>query len=150
MFTRVRTSLLLWNLLIIGVILFAAGTITYLSQRESLLADVDRTLTVAARTQPEPALSDGHLQALLDRQVPLTLVVNSSGDVLADPQKLGVRQIVLPISDKVTVGKRLNLLWDQTLHGYRARGAPDRPSRERRPDRLARASRSSAAENHGS
>src|SRR5690348_3943471 len=109
MFARVRTSLLLWNLLIIGVILFAAGTITYLSQRQSLLADVDRTLTQVANSQPGLAVADGPPKALLDRQVPLSLVVNSHGDVLADPGKLGVKQIALPMAGHVDFDRRLNI-----------------------------------------
>lgn len=116
MFTRVRTSLLLWNLLIISVILFAAGTITYLSQRQSLLAGVDRALTQAANTQPGLARADGNAGTLLDRQVPLTLVVDANGEVLADPESLGVKQIALLTPPRDLDGRfRFDVRWFPTL-----------------------------------
>ena len=116
MFTRVRTSLLLWNLLIISVILFAAGTITYLSQRQSLLAGVDRALTQAANTQPGLARADGNAGALLDRQVPLTLVVDANGEILADPENLGVKHIGLLTPPRDLDGRfRFDVRWFPTL-----------------------------------
>src|SRR5579884_2179085 len=113
MFARVRTSLMLWNLLIISVILLAAGTITYLSQRQSLLANVDSVLLQAAADRPGLLLSNGPTEASLDQPVPFSLVVDTRGHVLADPGRLGVREVTLPRPGGVTLGGRLNIGWDQ-------------------------------------
>jgi signal transduction histidine kinase len=113
MFSRVRTTLLLWNLLIIGVILLAAGTIIYFSQRQSLLANVDSLLAQAVANPPGLLLSNGPSQHSLGQQVPFSLVVDASGHVLADPDKLGVKDVTLPKASGLTIGERLNVGWDQ-------------------------------------
>jgi signal transduction histidine kinase len=113
MFTRVRASLLLWNLAIISVILLAAGTVTYLSQQRSLLGDVDQLLIVAANAQPGPDLSAGPTQIWVDRQVPFALVVDQSGHVLADPQRLGVQAIAVPGTRPDSLANRLNVFWNR-------------------------------------
>jgi len=138
MFTRVRASLLLWNLLIISVMLLVAGSVTYISQRQSSLAAADRVLTQSNGTLPTPVVSGGQSPAWYVQQAPdtlvdssghvrfwapgsitfdptFTLVVDSSGHVLADPEKLGVTDISLPTMSGVTIGGRFNILWDNGI-----------------------------------
>ncbi len=109
MFTRVRVSLLLWNLLIIGAIMLAAGSVAYVSQRRSLLSDADRLLAQSAAALPKPVVSGDQPPASLDQPVPFTLVVDSTGRVLVDPQRLGVTDISLPTVSTFTIGGRLRV-----------------------------------------
>ncbi|MBX6772484.1 MAG: hypothetical protein IRY83_12210 [Chloroflexi bacterium] len=116
MFSRVRTTLLLWNLLIIGAILLAAGVTSYVSQRQSLLADVDHLLTKTAAIPPEGFLLKSQLHVTLDEVVPFVLVVDPTGRVLIGPDNLLGGEIALPKANGISIGGNLNVVWDQGIH----------------------------------
>ncbi|MBI4321851.1 MAG: hypothetical protein HY675_25435 [Chloroflexi bacterium] len=103
MFTRVRASLLLWNLLIPSAILLAAGSVTYFTQRQIALRDLGGLLARGAARIPTESTHPGdQLPGPLDRSAPFTLVVDSNGHVLADPQRIGVTDISLPKTPWIT------------------------------------------------
>ena len=98
MFSRVRWSLLRWNLLIITAVLLLAGLVTYISQARSLLGLVDQALEQQAIPAPlaGPLGSPKGDLPWFERQTPFHLIVDDSGRVLADPDGLGIQRFALP------------------------------------------------------
>lgn len=97
MFIGIRRRLLGWNLLVLGLILVAAGIAVYVMLSQSLMAEVDRNLV--SRSQAVAA----NLHDLDERTLALgregysggvfLLIASDNGQIIANPQSLSLAQL---------------------------------------------------------
>jgi two-component system, OmpR family, sensor histidine kinase CiaH len=98
-FARVRWRLLGWTMLVLAVILALVGTAVYVALRQTLLAEVDRTLANRANEAATEIYHFGaaHVDIATFSGGVFSLVAGPDGVIIDNPQQVNLQSLPLPL-----------------------------------------------------